>query len=192
MQNSMRSNCSRRSLLQADHPPVVRCQLSVVSCPRSGNADGRHRFRGESVKTNFENLRIYQLSETVADQIWDIVFDWDEFARGTIGRQLVRSADSIGANIAEGSGRGSFQDNRRFVRIARGSLNETKHWLRRAYKHKLLTTTQVGELKPVLDELAPKLNAYLRSIGPARSNTRYDRPTDDGQRTTDNGPRTND
>ena len=167
---------------------------SVVSCPlqviRSPVLQDRHRFREEEVRTNFENLRIYQLSEKVADQIWNIVLDWEEFARGTIGRQLVRSADSIGANIAEGSGRGSFPDNRRFVRIARGSLNETKHWLRRAYKRKLLTTTQVGELKPVLDELAPKLNAYLQSIGPVPSKGRPDQPSDNGA--TDNGPRTND
>jgi four helix bundle protein len=152
------------------------------------------------VKTSFENLRIYQLSETVADQIWDIVLDWDAFARGTIGKQLVRSADSIGANIAEDTGRGSFQDNRRFVRIARGSLNETNHRLRRAYKRKLLTNTQVGELKPVLDELAPRLNAYLKSIGTVRSKTSADRATDhesptmddDEPRTTDHGPLTND
>ena len=63
------------------------------------------------------------------------------------------------------TGRGSFQDNRRFVKIARGSLNETKHWLRRAYKRNLLTTEQVDKLKPMTDELAPRLNAYLKSIG---------------------------
>ncbi len=75
------------------------------------------------------------------------------------------AANSIGANIAEGAGRGSFQDNRRFVKIGRGSLNETKHWLRRAFKRNLLTNEQIEKLKPIIDELAPKLNAYLNSIG---------------------------
>jgi len=78
----------------------------------------------------------------------------------------VEAADSVGANIAEGSGRGTYQDNRRFVRIARGSLYETRHWLRRAFKRRLLTAEQVGKIKPLLDELGPKLNAYLKSIGP--------------------------
>src|SRR5262245_59199299 len=116
-------------------------------------------------RTNFESLRIYQLSEQLADLIWNIVIEWDAFARETVGKQLAKASDSIGANIAEGTGRGSYVDNRRFVRIARGSLNETKHWLRRAYKRQLLKTGQIDELKPIIDELAPKLNAYLSSIG---------------------------
>ncbi len=116
-------------------------------------------------RSNFENLQVYQLSERLADSIWDIVLDWPAFAKDTVGKQIVRSADSIGANISEGVGRGSHADNKRFVRIARGSLNETKHWLRRAFKRKLLTKVQVEALKPVVDELAPRLNAYLNSIG---------------------------
>jgi four helix bundle protein len=116
-------------------------------------------------KTNFENLRVYRLSEELSDSIWDIVAEWDSFAKDTVGKQIVRSADSIGANIAEGTGRGSFLDNNRFVRNSRGSLNETKHWLRRAFRRKLLTPTQIEKLKPLMDNPAPQLNAYLKSIG---------------------------
>jgi four helix bundle protein len=116
-------------------------------------------------RSDFENLQVYRLAERLADEIWDIVLSWERFAKNTIGEQLVDSADSIGANIAEGSGRGSFQDNRRFVKIARGSLKETQHWLRRAFKRKLLTNEHVNKLKPIVNELAPKLNAYLKSIG---------------------------
>ncbi|MGE5191627.1 MAG: four helix bundle protein [Deltaproteobacteria bacterium] len=69
-------------------------------------------------------------------------------------------------SIAEGDGRGTYQENRRFSRIARGSLNETKHWLRRAFKRKFLSKAEISKIKPILDELAPRLNAYLKSIGP--------------------------
>lgn len=75
-------------------------------------------------KTNFKSLQVYQLAERLADDVWTIVLKWNIFARDTVGKQLVKAADSIGANIAEGTGRGTFVDNRRFVRIARGSLNE--------------------------------------------------------------------
>ncbi|MBI3653616.1 MAG: four helix bundle protein [Acidobacteria bacterium] len=113
---------------------------------------------------SFENLQVYQLAEKLADNIWKTVVKWDSFAKDTVGKQIVKAADSIGANIAEGNGRGSYQDNRRFVRIARGSLYETRHWLRRAYKRNLLNDEQITELKPLLEELSPKLNAFLRSI----------------------------
>ena len=130
-------------------------------------------------KTNFENLRVYQISENLADEVWKICLGWDGFAKNTVGKQVVRSADSIGANIAEGEGRGSFQDNRRFIKIARGSLQETQHWLRRAYKRNLLTKEQIEKLKPIIDRLAPTLNAYLTSIG-KNSETK-----DKGQKTKD-------
>ncbi|WP_250123534.1 four helix bundle protein [Chroococcidiopsis sp. CCMEE 29] len=112
----------------------------------------------------FKDLQVYQLSEKLANEIWFIVKDWDFFAKETIGKQLVKSADSIGANIAEGNGRFNLADNQRFVKIARGSLNETRHWLRLAYARTLLTKEQKDRLKPIIDELAPKLNAYLNSL----------------------------
>ena len=115
-------------------------------------------------RTNFEKLQVYQLSEKLADNIWEIVVTWDSFAKDTVGKQIVRAADSIGANIAEGSGRGSLPDNRRYVRIARGSLYETIHWLRRSYLRKLLSPTEVNKLRTLIEELSPKLNAFLRSV----------------------------
>ncbi|HMM78385.1 MAG TPA: four helix bundle protein [Pyrinomonadaceae bacterium] len=133
-------------------------------------------------RTNFENLRVYILSEDLADRVWTITTRWDHFDRDTVGKQIVRSADSIGANIAEGTGRYGIQDNKRFGYFARGSLNETKHWLRRAYKRNLLTDEDVEMLKPLLDELSPKLNAYIKSI---KAVTNREQPsTNDEQPTT--------
>ena len=112
----------------------------------------------------FEDLDIFKLAETMADDLWTIVSSWNYFAKDTIGKQLVTAADSIGANIAEGAGRGTPKDNQRFVRIARGSLNETKYWVRRASQRDLLKSDQKDKIKVILDELAPRLNAYLKSI----------------------------
>ena len=126
-------------------------------------------------RSNFENLEVYRLAEKLADEVWEIVEKWAPLAQDTVGKQLIRAADSIGANLAEGVGRGTYQDNRRFVRVARGSLNEAKHWLRRAYRRKLLTEETVASLKGILHELPPRLNAYLRSIGPKNK----ERPPED-------------
>ena len=115
-------------------------------------------------KSDFENLRVFQMAERLADEVWEVVRPWDGFAKRTVGQQIVRAADSVGANIAEGAGRGSYADNRRFVQIARGSLYEVKFFLRRAHRRGLLSEGQIASLRPLIDELAPTLNAYLRSL----------------------------
>jgi four helix bundle protein len=117
----------------------------------------------------FQDLNVYRLAEDLSDSAWAIARRWDSFARDTVGKQLVRAVDSIGANIAEGSGRYSRTDNRRFVRMARGSFHETQHWLRRAYTRKLLTPKQTASLQALVEELGPKLNAYLSSLSRPRA-----------------------
>ena len=49
---------------------------------------------------NLEDLEVYQLAESLRDEIWFIVNEWDYFAKDTVGKQIARSADSISANIA--------------------------------------------------------------------------------------------
>ncbi len=41
-------------------------------------------------RPDFENLIVYQLSEKLANEIWYIVKEWDDFAKNTIGKQIVR------------------------------------------------------------------------------------------------------
>jgi hypothetical protein len=53
----------------------------------------------------------------------------------------------------------------------------------------LINRRQVDKLKPIIDELTPKLNAYLNSIGnvpPAKNASKRKRTTAIKQRTTDN------
>lgn len=125
----------------------------------------------EMEKTNFVHLHIYRLSEKLADEIWKIVIQWNHFAKNTVGIQIVKAADSVGANIAEGSGRGTDPELRRFLRVSRGSLYETHHWLRRAFRRGLLSEKQINKLAPLVNELTPRLNAYLGSIGSLRKRT---------------------
>ncbi|PIG94066.1 four helix bundle protein [Gloeocapsopsis sp. IPPAS B-1203] len=115
-------------------------------------------------RPDFESLDVYRLAEGLANQVWQVVKHWDTFAKDTVGKQIVRAADSICANIAEGRGRYNFKDNQRFVKIARGSLYETISWLRLAYTRQLINGEQSVKLKQIIDELSPKLNAYLRSL----------------------------
>ena len=70
------------------------------------------------MSNRLEDLELYQLAESFSDEIWFVVLGWDYFAKDTLGKQLIRSADSIGANIAEGFGRYHFKENKNFCTSA--------------------------------------------------------------------------
>jgi four helix bundle protein len=111
-----------------------------------------------------EGLRIFRLAEKMADEIWEEVITWKPFARDTVGRELVRSADSVGANIAEGHGRFHYRDQITFDYYGRGSLKETRFWLRRGVARKILPEERFRYLIGMVDELEPQLNAYINSL----------------------------
>ena len=52
-----------------------------------------------------EDLQVYQLAMNIGEQVWKIVLEWNYFARDTVGKQLVKAADSVAANLSEGWGR---------------------------------------------------------------------------------------
>jgi four helix bundle protein len=80
----------------------------------------------------FEDLLAYRRSAALADELRAAAAAWPSLDLWTVGVQLVRAADSVGANIAEAYGRRTDADRRRFLFIARGSTCELEHWLMRA------------------------------------------------------------
>ena len=109
-----------------------------------------------------EDKRVYRRAEVVADAVWQIVAGWETFAKRTVGEQLVRAADSIGANVAEAFGRFNPGEVRTFLYYARGSLTETRYWLRRACHRGLLTPDSLAALDADLSELAREINAAVK------------------------------
>ena len=66
--------------------------------------------------SKFEELEVYQLAEKLSDMIWNIVIKKDSLPRRTVGVQYVNASDSVGANIEEGYGKGSYVDRSRFAK----------------------------------------------------------------------------
>jgi four helix bundle protein len=114
--------------------------------------------------TSFEDLRVLQISERIADGIWRQVVEWESFARDVVGGQLARAADSVGANIAESFGRFHYGEKLQFLYYARGSLFETKYWLNRTLERQLMVTEQAQGYATQLTELARQLNAFAGSL----------------------------
>ena len=107
------------------------------------------------------DLEIYNLAEKLSDMIWYDFDKWDKKIQNTIGYQIIRSADSISANIAEGFGRYHFADKKKFYIYSRGSFEETKAWLRKLIRRKIITEQGQLEYKEIINELGPKLNKFI-------------------------------
>jgi four helix bundle protein len=112
-----------------------------------------------------EELQVYQLSMKLGEEVWNIVIKWDFLAKDTIGKQLIRSADSIAANLSEGFGRFHYNEEKHFGYYSRGSLFETKTWLTKAFNRGLISEKDFNTFMKDIDLIGIKLNHYIKSIG---------------------------
>lgn len=111
-----------------------------------------------------EKLEVYQLAEAFSDIIWNIVDKWSFFLNDTIGKQIVRFADSVSVNIAEGYGRYYYKESKQFFFYSRGSLQETKAWLIKCRRRKIIETDKAENLLVEAELILVKLNAYIKFI----------------------------
>ncbi len=112
-----------------------------------------------------EELKVYELSMKLGEDVWQIIDGWSFFQKDTVGKQLVRAVDSVAANLSEGFGRYHFKKTKNFGYYSRGSLYETKTWLGKANKRKLISDDKYSELIISIDTIGKMLNKYIKSIG---------------------------
>jgi len=121
------------------------------------------------VSATFEDLRVLKSAEEISDSIWKFVVQWDEFAKDVVGKQIARSADSVGANIAESFGRFNFGEKIQFLYYSRGSIFETKYWLNRTRIRGLMKSDEVQEYVNRLTDLARQLNTFASGLKTVRA-----------------------
>lgn len=117
----------------------------------------------------FEDLQVLKAAEAIADSIWKKVVGWDDFAKDVLGKQITRSADSIGANIAESVGRFNFGEKLQFLYYSRGSLFETKYWLNRVKERGLMDASEIRGYVEGLTSLARQLNSFAGGLKTVRT-----------------------
>ena len=117
----------------------------------------------------FEDLRLLKEVESVADDVWKMVSHWPIFERDTVGKQLVRAVDSIGANIAEAFGRYHYGEKLQFLYYARGSIFESKYWLNRVIARQVSDPEGIQPFTIQLTEIAKQLNRLADSTKKQRS-----------------------
>jgi len=127
-----------------------------------------------------DELKVYELSMDIAEEVWSIVNKWDYFAKDTVGKQLVRAIDSVAANLSEGFGRYHYREKRNFGFYSRGSLYETKTWITKAKNRGLIKPDDFERFKKTLNHIAKMLNGYINSFGKYdKSNDTVNEPPED-------------
>lgn len=116
-----------------------------------------------------EELEVYKVAMDIGDIVWNIVGDWDYFAKKTIGVQFANAADSIAFNISEGYGRFHYKDNKNFCYYSRGSARETLTATLKAKTRNLITEGDFTILSQKLDVYFRLMYGYIKAIG-TRSN----------------------
>ena len=115
------------------------------------------------VGSRFTELEAYRQAVSLADDLRKLILAWDSFDAWSLGIQLQRAVDSIGANIAEGYGRHGYPDQRRLLYVARGSAYEVEHWIDRALARHLLPDGFETRINEVIRTLNGLIQAHRRN-----------------------------
>lgn len=109
-----------------------------------------------------KDLQVYQLSRKLSSLAWDIYSSLNYEQKKTIGDQFIRSADSVGANIAEGYARYHYLEKVRFYHFSRGSLSEAcQHWAELMLERKIISQPMFDALQEIHKPLEVKLNNFI-------------------------------
>lgn len=72
----------------------------------------------------YKNLEIWKRSVALATEVYELTNSFPQEEKYGIIAQIRRCAVSVPSNVAEGAGRGSKKDFKRFLNIAYGSIYE--------------------------------------------------------------------
>ena len=120
---------------------------------------------------SFEDLIVWQKAHK---NFLDVVRDVDNFAPSmaarVIANQMLRSASSISANIAEGFGRRTGKEYTHYLIVARGSTTETLDWYLKCRDLQLIDAAVFATRRATLEEILKMLNRMISQQLNKRSN----------------------
>ncbi len=113
---------------------------------------------------SYKDLEVWKKGVQFSIEIYAVTRDFPSNEIYGITSQLRRAAAAVPANIAEGYGRESTGNYLQFLRIARGSLNETETFLYIAQGLKYLDKSTLNALLEKSTELGKMLNSLIKKL----------------------------
>lgn len=109
--------------------------------------------------------------EKIQDRTYDFSLEIIKFVKSlpyntatiSLGRQLIRSGTSIGANIEEAQGASSKKDFVNKINIAKKEARETRYWIRLINDANLATNDCMPDLLREINEIINILTAIVKT-----------------------------
>ena len=108
-----------------------------------------------------DDIDAHKIAFNLSNYVWNIVIKWNFFAKDTIGKQFVKSTDSISDNIAEGFGRYFKKDKIKFYRYSFGSMYEAIGQNQKAHVRRLLKEEEYQHIFSELQKLPKEINHLI-------------------------------
>ncbi|QDU90021.1 hypothetical protein Pla175_34200 [Pirellulimonas nuda] len=115
---------------------------------------------------DFRDLVVWQKSHAFTMEVYRATSRFPDTERYGLTSQLRRSAASIPANIAEGCGRGSDPDLRRFLQMAMGSASESEYHILLAEDLEYIKSDKAERLASGVQEIKRMLATFIAKLAP--------------------------
>ena len=108
-----------------------------------------------------DDFQLYQAARAFRNRIYDVALELPVQEKFCLNPQMRRAALSVSNNIAEGHGRWHYQENLRYCRIARGSVEEVIDDLNVGLDQCYGEQARLEQLKDEAYELISRINGYI-------------------------------
>jgi four helix bundle protein len=113
---------------------------------------------------DFKDLKVWAKAHQLTLGVYRLTRTFPKDEMYGLTSQLRRAASSIGANIAEGCGRRSDAEMKRFCQIARGSANEVEYHLLLARDLQYLASAEFEDLEEKAHEVQRMLASFVQRL----------------------------
>jgi four helix bundle protein len=115
----------------------------------------------EDGRFKLDDFELYKVAREFRKAAYRLVRDLPPIEKFGLASQMRRAAVSVSNNIAEGHGRWHYQENIRFCRISRGSVDELIDDFNTCLDEQYGNQAVVGELKAQAYDLIRRINGYI-------------------------------
>ena len=115
---------------------------------------------------DFKDLRVWEKAHSMTIGVYKATKEFPREELFGITSQMRRAASSIGANIAEGTGRRSDGELTRYLHSARNSAAELEYHLLLARDLDLLSNAKFDLLRRQVDEVQRMLTSLIQQVQP--------------------------